>query len=69
MSLSAAVELYETEFLAARNLAFRSRREYLDDLKDLLVYLTSVSPVLRVFSIPGKSAGATWTATWQTWIE
>ena len=45
ISLSAAMQLYETEFLAARNLAFRSRREYLNDLKDLLVYLTSVAGV------------------------
>src|SRR5919202_5447451 len=45
ISLTAALELYETEFLAARNLAFRSRREYLNDLKDLLVYLTSVAVV------------------------
>ena len=44
-SLAAAFQLYETEFLAARNLAFRSRREYLNDLKDLLVYLTSVAGV------------------------
>src|SRR5918912_47 len=42
-SLAACLQLYETEFLAARNLAFRSRREYLNDLKDLLVYLTSVA--------------------------
>src|SRR5919202_2572564 len=42
-SLAAALLLYETEFLAARNLAFRSMREYLNDLKDLLVYLTSVA--------------------------
>src|SRR5918912_442218 len=44
-SLTTALQLYETEFLAARNLAFRSRREYLNDLKDLLVYLTSVAGV------------------------
>src|ERR671926_990060 len=42
-SLATCLQLYETEFLAARNLAFRSRREYLNDLKDLLVYLTSVA--------------------------
>jgi site-specific recombinase XerD len=39
-SLTEALALYETEYLAARNLAFRSRREYLNDLKDLLVFLT-----------------------------
>src|ERR671928_794016 len=44
-SLAACLQLYETEFLAARNLAFRSRREYLNDLKVLLVYLTSVAGV------------------------
>jgi site-specific recombinase XerD len=44
-SLADALHLYETEFLAARNLAVRSRREYLNDLKDLLVYLTSVAGV------------------------
>src|ERR671939_2203026 len=44
-SLTTALQLYETEFLAARNLAFRSRREYVNDLKDLLVYLTSVAGV------------------------
>src|SRR5437660_11283328 len=44
-SLADALGLYEMEFLAARNLAFRSRREYLNDLKDLLVYLTSVAGV------------------------
>ena len=47
-SLSEALTLYETEFLAARNLALRSRREYLNDLKDLLVYLTSVAGVADV---------------------
>ena len=50
ISLTTAVQLYETEFLAARNLAFRSRREYLNDLKDLLVHLTSVAGV----SDPGQ---------------
>ena len=44
-SLAAALHLYETEFLAARNLAFRSGREYLNDLKDLLVYRTNVAGV------------------------
>lgn len=44
-SLSDGLALYETEFLAARNLALRSRREYLNDLNDLLVYLTSVAGV------------------------
>ena len=44
-SLSDVLQLYETEFLAARNLAFRSRREYLNDLTDLLVHLTNVSGV------------------------
>ena len=49
-SLADALVLYETEFLAARNLAVRSRREYLNDLKDLLVYLTNISGV----SDPGQ---------------
>ena len=40
-SLSDTLLLYETEYLAARNLAFRSRQEYLNDLKDLLSFLTS----------------------------
>ncbi|MBV9453462.1 MAG: site-specific integrase [Rubrobacter sp.] len=44
-SLTDALTLYETEFLAARNLAVRSRREYLNDLTDLMVYLTNVSGV------------------------
>jgi site-specific recombinase XerD len=44
-SLSEALTLYETEYLAARNLAVRSRREYLHDLKDLLVFLTGVQNV------------------------
>jgi|SRR3712207_71695 integrase/recombinase XerC len=39
-SLSDTLLLYETEYLAARNLAFRSRQEYLNDLKDLLSFLT-----------------------------
>ena len=39
--LSDALTLHETEFLAVRNLAVRSRREYLNDLNDLLVYLTN----------------------------
>lgn len=51
-SLADAVQLYETEFLAARNLAFRSRREYLNDLKDLLMYLTSVAGVFD----PGQAS-------------
>src|SRR4051794_36697853 len=44
-SLFDALSLYESEFLAARNLAFRSRREYLNDLNDVLVYLTQVAGV------------------------
>ena len=44
-SIPDSLTLYETEFLAARNLAVRSRREYLNDLKDLLVYLTNVAGV------------------------
>jgi site-specific recombinase XerD len=44
-SLSDVLALYETEFLAARNLAFRSRREYLNDLQDLVVYLQNVSGI------------------------
>ena len=39
-SLSDTLLLYETEYLAARNLAFRSRQEYLNDLKDLFSFLT-----------------------------
>src|SRR5918911_282176 len=44
-SLAACLQLYEAESLAARNLAVRSRREYLNDLKDLLVYLSTVAGV------------------------
>jgi integrase/recombinase XerC len=44
-SLSETLTLYETEFLAARNLAFRSRREYLNDLHDVLMYLTNVASI------------------------
>jgi integrase/recombinase XerC len=50
ISLAAALQLYETEFLAARNLAYRSRREYLNDLNDLLMFLTQVAGV----SDPGE---------------
>ncbi|MBV9452890.1 MAG: site-specific integrase [Rubrobacter sp.] len=44
-SLSDTLTLYKTEFLAAWNSAVRSRREYLNDLNDLLVYLINVSGV------------------------
>jgi site-specific recombinase XerD len=49
-SLSEALTLYETEYLAARNLAVRSRKEYLNDLKDLLVFLTGTQRITD----PGK---------------
>jgi integrase/recombinase XerC len=40
-SLPEALTLYESEYLSARNLAYRSRQEYLNDLKDLLSFLTN----------------------------
>jgi integrase/recombinase XerC len=41
LTLTDSLLLYKEEYLAARNLAERSRREYLNDLSDLLVFLTN----------------------------
>ena len=44
-ALSEVLTLYETEVLTARNLAIRSRRGYLNNLQDLIVYLQKVSGI------------------------
>lgn len=40
-SLTEALDLYQVEFLAARNLAPRTRVEYLNDLRDLVAFLAT----------------------------
>jgi site-specific recombinase XerD len=39
LNLSEALVLYQTQFLTSRNLAQRSRREYTDDISDLIEFL------------------------------
>lgn len=47
-SLQEAVEEYRTVHLPARNLATRTRREYLDDIDDLVGFLEDVAGIQRV---------------------
>jgi len=55
ITLTDSLSLYESEYLAARNLAQRSRKEYLSDLKDLIVFLTDAQSLSKATEVSRRN--------------
>ena len=62
-TLRQALEEYQSVYLPARNLAARTRREYLDDLDDLVGFLENNSGIKRV----GSCAWQPLSGFWHNW--